>query len=173
MDSGDRRRTEQMLVGVLHAEFAVARHNVGTRAHRRRYLGRADLLLAEAELFSPVTQLDVLGSDRQCFATARAVAARYGTVLYAEGVAIDELGIVIEHAWCVDATSGEVIETTWSTPGGAYLGFALSPAWMRRHDVGRPLLDVGSGIVTSLYDHGVPDEMCIRGLGRQIGITQS
>jgi hypothetical protein len=93
-----------------------------------RYTGIADYVLSEGEFFDVLESTDrPMAVPSFCYANAYRFARRSnGTLQYAEGYALAEIGTMHFHAWCVD-TEGRVVDPTWhggpkSASGRAYLG---------------------------------------------------
>jgi hypothetical protein len=65
----------------------------------------------------------------QCFENSILLAGRFKTKLrYVEGYAVDmDIGVPLEHAWCIDANDG-VVDITWSGPRQClYYGVSFPP----------------------------------------------
>lgn len=96
------------------------------------------LLLAEGRFFTP-RQLP--GEVRpmplsECYRNAALTALRSkGALLYAEGFAV-VVGHPLEHAWCVDAATGDVVDPTWhgATRMTACLGLTVADPALWPHD---------------------------------------
>lgn len=93
-----------------------------------RYTGIADYVLREGEFFDVLENTDgPMAVPGFCYANAYRFARRSnGTLQYAEGYALAEIGTAHFHAWCVDP-DGRVVDPTWhggpkSASGLAYLG---------------------------------------------------
>lgn len=155
---------QRRLCATLRAELQTSGKTAPERGDRA-FLGRPDLLLCEAEWFAPATLAPELGPDRDCWENARALAATHDSLLYAEGVAasVGTESYPAEHAWCVDARTGHVIETTWRTPGSVYLGFVISPQWVSQFPAS--VLQVTGGMGRQLFIEGLPEGWALRGLG--------
>lgn len=64
------------------------------------------------------------GADKQCYRNAYLLAFQMDWT-YVEGFAIpDCVPIPLQHAWVIDS-QGNLIETTWDTPGIEYFGIPL------------------------------------------------
>lgn len=84
------------------------------------------MLLEHGRLWTPapLDQQPERGEARQCYRNALELS--YGTPLYCEGYAVaNGVPIPILHAWCL-TEDGLVLEPTWSEPGVAYLGIAVT-----------------------------------------------
>ena len=86
------------------------------------YGNLAGFILHEGRFWtpSPLPSKIPKGKAKQCFNNAHDLALKRG-LTYVEGYAMRI--IPIEHAWCVDPKTGEVIDNTWSDPETAsYFG---------------------------------------------------
>jgi hypothetical protein len=92
---------------------------------------QARFVLTNGRLFVPVQRPPdpMLGEPKRCYVNA-AYAALDGEYRYCEGWAITGQHVVA-HAW-VTRHGEEAIDVTWSDPGEAYLGVALSPAQLQK-----------------------------------------
>jgi hypothetical protein len=94
-----------------------------------RYGSTAELVLLRGAtwLGSPLPARVRRGPANACFANAARLALTAGGFLYVEGWAVPAgVPVPLEHAWCVDASTGEVADPTWKRAGTAYAGVALS-----------------------------------------------
>lgn len=155
----------------LRVELHVAGGSTRDRRGEFAYHGRADLLLSEAEWFSPATGAAELGAEGHCYTNARDLASSVETLMYAEGVAVIEglEALPIDHAWCVDRNTGGVVESTWTSPGSAYLGFVIGSEWHCRFP--GAVLDAAQGMGKSLCVDGLPEGWAVRGFGTRGNCT--
>ena len=76
-----------------------------------------------------------------------------GRLFYAEGYAVmADTGLVLDHAWCVDA-AGRIYDPTWVTNvkvGDAYFGVPFMPSYTRE----RYLRQAENGFVGSFFETG-------------------
>lgn len=69
------------------------------------------------------------GANRMCYKNAYHVVTSNAGFTYVEGFA-NSL-VPVQHAWALDA-AGNVVETTWETPGSEYYGIALDIPWVNQ-----------------------------------------
>ena len=110
----------------------------------RRYLG---LIMRYGRLFGPGVSA---GGGAHPMVPAYAGKNAYrramdGGLLYAEGYARVDGGIITHSAWCVDGET--VVDPGFSQPGTAYFGVALRPDYMRRVHEARRLDDGRDGFM--------------------------
>lgn len=75
---------------------------------------------------------------RACFRNALLTALDHPHLVYCEGFATGA-GIPTNHAWCLDTSTGQIVDPTWTRPGKpngggplVYMGLAFSHGFMRR-----------------------------------------
>lgn len=90
------------------------------------------------------------GHGRRCFENAYKLAIENSTLVYHEGFAWnDGSWLPIEHAWCVDEKTGDLVDTTWKSPEtGVYYGVPVPRDMLLRitHQTGRyGVFDTGRG----------------------------
>jgi hypothetical protein len=77
------------------------------------------------------------GVKKACYQNACLLVKDFPELVYCEGFAMPKGLIPVHHAWCV-TPSGDVVDPTWSAPGGQYHGVALQGGFVtqRVHDSG-------------------------------------
>ena len=102
------------------------------------------------------------GVPRHCFANAWALALERQDLWHVEGYAYDQgLGLIVEHAWCVDMTA-TVIDPTWTDPERCRYFGAVFPRRLVAEGLERfgkhGLLDVGRWTRTARMIAAARDE---------------
>lgn len=156
----------------------VAAHNQQALGDNRfpgwRHLIHADLLVAYGRWFAAPSHAHKSGPNRECFRNSHVVATRTKHLVYVEGRAVPEgFPLAVDHAWCVDLSTGMVIETTWPEPGRAYLGIPLVDEWrLAALETAKTwdLLLGPSPVAEPVLRNGLPREATIE-IGRPFGTT--
>lgn len=79
-------------------------------------------LLEHGTVFPTCELAPSLGTPRECFKNAGALAIEDPDLLYCEGLAASaKVPLMLPHAWLVDR-QGRALEVTWAEPGQAYFG---------------------------------------------------
>jgi hypothetical protein len=124
--SSSLRANEELLRGYLRA-FQTSHVATG-----RRYGSLFDLILEHGQWNRPALFPERLahlrGRPGRCFDNSDRL-ARVTGLRYTEGFALSDVALVpLAHAWCI-TDDGTVVDPTWRTPGLAYLGVPLTPAY--------------------------------------------
>ncbi|MFE9412394.1 hypothetical protein ACFYN0_26900 [Streptomyces sp. NPDC006704] len=111
----------QGIVRWLDMLTSTAKGNSAERYPHWAHHHLGEILIKHGRIFRPQSALPVdnLGPAKRCFHNSMEVAFTHDHLTYVEGFA--SAVIPTEHAWCADA-NGALYETTWTTPGNAYLG---------------------------------------------------
>lgn len=143
-----------------YLEFVVRSVTRKTREDHR-WLCYEAMVLDRGRAYEPARRPKGLRKqqNRQCFRNATMLALKDRTLRYAEGWACSEIGIPVQHAWCV-TREGRVVDPTWPSPekatgyygmefdiedviaactGSGYYGL-IGNDWM----IGSPLLRTGN-----------------------------
>ncbi|WP_409238296.1 hypothetical protein [Streptomyces sp. PA5.6] len=121
-----------------------AKRNARDRYSDWAYHHIGEILKNYGRVFHPESALPVEnpGPSRRCFHNSFEAAFAFDHLTYVEGFA--SAFFPAEHAWCTDA-SGALYETTWNTPGTAYLGIPFK--WDVVNQVNEANQFVGGGFV--------------------------
>ena len=176
MTTGDKVSANTSAEGWLTEGLRHRAELAGTRPGWR-YATLATLLLDVGRLFTPAPWPDggsPPGELGRCFVESVSWAwASAGELAYIEGWALDP-GIVdhVAHAWCAGA-DGTARDTTWPTPGLAYLGLPVRAELAKDlmlENFG-PLLHGQDGMISGLAERwmreGVPGEFLVD-IGRPV-----
>lgn len=99
------------------------------------YKNGYDMVFKEGRYFAPAERpLDISkDADKECFKNAALLAMANPKYTYVEGFAtIKSLGALpISHAWVVDK-KGNVVDSTWKTPGTSYYGIPFKTEFLEK-----------------------------------------
>jgi len=134
-------------------------------AHRPSlFSGPCDMVLRIGVDCEPQASLPpgiVRGEKRKCAMNSAHLAVDRPDLAYVEGYCLTDIGIPVEHAWCVDCRL-RVVEPTYDKCGFAYRGIVLDRKWMLRRIISAGhygVLTVHDGLDRGwqkLFEKGLP-----------------
>jgi hypothetical protein len=97
-----------------------------------KYKTIGDFVMSNGAFYSKICEKKYRrGTIKECFRNTFKLVENNKDLTYVEGFAITEnIPLAIMHAWAVNS-KGEVIETTWKTPGSGYLGVPFNLNYVR------------------------------------------
>jgi hypothetical protein len=96
-----------------YIELLAKCQNENCRALRNLILPPAEYILRNGREYGPVKGKCRKMAAQQCFMNATKMAADDPELTYVEGWATSEIGVPVEHAWCVDK-DGKIYDPTWT-----------------------------------------------------------
>ena len=106
----------------------------GRHPRRADEIAISEFILRHGRVFEwkPFPAQLTRGAPRQCYLNATLLAFRSAGYIYVEGYAVaPNLGMPVEHAWCITALRGVVVDPTWES-GSDYFGVPFRTEYLRR-----------------------------------------